>query len=77
LFEHVLSYANDLGPLAEEIDPEISEQLGNFPQGFSHMALIGAAMNLAKATRHGLNDTAETESQRARHAARAASSAPE
>lgn len=49
LFERVLGHANDLGLLAEEIDPETGAGLGNFPQAFSHVGLIGAAMNLAKA----------------------------
>ena len=50
LFERVLGYANDLGLLAEQIDPASGELLGNFPQAFSHVGLIGAAMNLRKAT---------------------------
>ena len=46
LFEHLLSFRNDLGLLAEEYDPRARRQLGNFPQGFSHIALINTAHNL-------------------------------
>jgi GH15 family glucan-1,4-alpha-glucosidase len=49
LFKRLLGYANDLGLLAEEVDPVSGELLGNFPQAFSHVGLIGAALNLATA----------------------------
>lgn len=49
LFEHVLGYANDVNLLAEEIDPVTGDLLGNFPQAFSHLGLIQAAMNLRAA----------------------------
>jgi GH15 family glucan-1,4-alpha-glucosidase len=43
-FEVVLSCASDLGLLSEEIDPHTGEQLGNFPQAFSHVGIITAAL---------------------------------
>lgn len=46
LFERLLSYCNDLGLLAEEIDPHSGEMLGNFPQAFSHLGIIQAAIAL-------------------------------
>jgi GH15 family glucan-1,4-alpha-glucosidase len=52
LFEHLLSLRNDLGLLAEEYDPVAKRQLGNFPQAFSHLALIDSASNLAASMRH-------------------------
>ncbi|MCM8750231.1 glycoside hydrolase family 15 protein [Thermomicrobiaceae bacterium CFH 74404] len=45
-FERLLQRANDLGLLAEEIDPASGEQLGNFPQAFSHIGLIDTALAL-------------------------------
>jgi GH15 family glucan-1,4-alpha-glucosidase len=51
LFEQLLSYRNDLGLLAEEYEPRARRQLGNFPQGFSHVALVNTANNLIR--RHG------------------------
>src|SRR4029077_1549527 len=45
VFEKMLTYANHLGLYAEEID-STGEQLGNFPQAFSHLALISAAITL-------------------------------
>ena len=47
-FEKMLTYANHLGLYAEEIGPT-GEQLGNFPQAFTHLALISAAFNLDRA----------------------------
>jgi len=47
LFEHLLTFRNDLGLLAEEYDTRARRQLGNFPQAFSHVALVSSAYNLA------------------------------
>jgi GH15 family glucan-1,4-alpha-glucosidase len=49
LFDQLAGYANDLGLLAEEIDVANGEQLGNFPQAFSHIGLITAANQLDQA----------------------------
>jgi len=46
LFERLLSLRNDVGLLAEEYDPSAKRQLGNFPQAFSHLALVNTARNL-------------------------------
>jgi GH15 family glucan-1,4-alpha-glucosidase len=49
LFERLLGLANDLGLLAEEYDVKRRRQVGNFPQAFSHLTLIGAATAIAAA----------------------------
>jgi GH15 family glucan-1,4-alpha-glucosidase len=49
LFDQLAGYANDLGLLAEEIDTANDEQLGNFPQAFSHIGLITAAYAIDQA----------------------------
>ncbi|MFB6375733.1 MAG: glycoside hydrolase family 15 protein, partial [Bradymonadaceae bacterium] len=46
LFDHLLAQANDLDLFAEEIDPDDHRFLGNFPQGYSHLAVIEAALRL-------------------------------
>ena len=56
MFEHVISLANDLGLFAEEIDPEDGSQLGNFPQAFTHVGVIFAALSLARAERRKERD---------------------
>jgi GH15 family glucan-1,4-alpha-glucosidase len=48
LFERLLAVRNDLGLLAEEYDPAAKRLLGNFPQAFSHTAIINTAANLAQ-----------------------------
>ncbi len=50
LFERLLALRNDLGLLAEEYDPQEKRMAGNFPQAFSHVALVNSACNLAKAS---------------------------
>jgi GH15 family glucan-1,4-alpha-glucosidase len=47
LFERLIALRNDVGLLAEEYDPIARRQLGNFPQAFSHVALVNTAHNLA------------------------------
>jgi GH15 family glucan-1,4-alpha-glucosidase len=45
-FERLCAYANDVGLFAEEIDPDSGAPLGNFPQAFTHVGLISAALTL-------------------------------
>ncbi len=48
LFERLLDLRNDVGLLAEEYDPVAARQLGNFPQAFSHLAVVNTALVLSK-----------------------------
>jgi glucoamylase len=47
LFEELLLLRNDVGLLAEEYDPDLKRMTGNFPQAFSHLALVEAATTLS------------------------------
>jgi GH15 family glucan-1,4-alpha-glucosidase len=51
LFDRVIGIANDVGLIAEEYDPTVKRQTGNFPQALTHIALISVAHNLAGAKR--------------------------
>src|SRR6266571_1509747 len=48
-FERAVAYVNDVGLLAEEVDPVSGELLGNFPQAFSHIGLVNAAWAISQA----------------------------
>jgi GH15 family glucan-1,4-alpha-glucosidase len=48
LFKRLLALSNDVGLLAEEYDPRAKRLVGNFPQAFSHLALIDTALNLTR-----------------------------
>ena len=51
LCEKLLSYASALGLYGEELDPDTGRHLGNFPQAFTHLALINAVMHVIHAER--------------------------
>jgi GH15 family glucan-1,4-alpha-glucosidase len=51
LFEKLLSYCNDVGLLSEEYDVQARRLAGNFPQAFSHVALVTTALNLTDAAK--------------------------
>jgi GH15 family glucan-1,4-alpha-glucosidase len=48
MFEGLLELRNDVGLLAEQYDPRLRRQLGNFPQAFTHVALVNTAHNLTR-----------------------------
>jgi GH15 family glucan-1,4-alpha-glucosidase len=65
LFENLLSLRNDVGLLAEEYDAREHRQMGNFPQAFSHLALVNSAHNLSAGTETGpAHDRSQTQPQR-------------
>jgi GH15 family glucan-1,4-alpha-glucosidase len=51
LFRRLIAVRNDLDLLSEEYDPHLKRQIGNFPQAFSHMALVNTAYNLTRIER--------------------------
>jgi alpha,alpha-trehalase len=61
VFERAAAYVNDLGLLAEEIDPDTGELLGNFPQAFSHIGLVNAAWAISQAEHRALMPTATSQ----------------
>jgi GH15 family glucan-1,4-alpha-glucosidase len=65
LFDRLAGYANDVGLMSEQYDVRAKRMVGNFPQAFSHIALINSALNLARASGHaaartGVKDTRKT-----------------
>ncbi len=48
MFERLIGLSTDLGLLSEEYDTQAQRLVGNFPQAFSHIALITSAYNLAR-----------------------------
>ncbi len=63
-FERLCEYGNDVGLFAEEYDPDTGAALGNYPQAFTHVGLINAAITLAACER-GHRPEAEIEQRRA------------
>ncbi|CAJ0704521.1 glycoside hydrolase family 15 protein [Ralstonia wenshanensis] len=58
LFTKLLALRNDVGLLAEEYDPRVKRLVGNFPQAFSHIALVNSALTLSAAADHVSQRTA-------------------
>ncbi|HEX3200187.1 MAG TPA: glycoside hydrolase family 15 protein [Propionibacteriaceae bacterium] len=54
VFERAAAFANDLGLLAEEVNADTGELLGNFPQAFSHIGLVNAAWEISEAERRAV-----------------------
>jgi GH15 family glucan-1,4-alpha-glucosidase len=64
LFERLIRYAGDLDLFSEQIEPESGEFLGNYPQGFTHLALIRSAFHIAKAEATGAENISQDPADR-------------
>ena len=62
VFERAVAFVNDVGLLAEEVDAETGELLGNFPQAFSHIGLVNAAWAISEAERRSHGGRLEVDS---------------
>ncbi len=62
LMRRLVKLCNDVGLLSEEYDPHRQRMVGNFPQAFSHLALVGAAFGLSQVDRDSDNDPGMTTS---------------
>ncbi len=58
-FERLLSFSSPLGLFSEEVDPRTGMLLGNYPQAFSHLALVAAAVNIERERNHALGPRAQ------------------
>ena len=65
LCQKLLGYASSLHLYAEEIDPRSGRHLGNFPQAFTHLALINAVMHVIRAEQESTTPRDKTTSPRA------------
>ncbi|CAA9331849.1 MAG: Glucoamylase, partial [uncultured Microvirga sp.] len=71
LFERLLAVRNDIGLLAEEYDVAAQRQVGNFPQAFSHVALVNTARNLSRATTKPAEQRSDTRGDQPANSTRA------
>jgi GH15 family glucan-1,4-alpha-glucosidase len=63
LFQQLLTFGNDLGLYAEETDPKTGDALGNFPQAFTHVGLISAALSIQERERGQPQPARHTQNQ--------------